>query len=467
MTELDSGVNADAVTARRPSILFFHVDNLGMGELGCYGGGIVRGAETKRTDAFAREGLQLWHYIAEPQCTPSRSALMTGRHAIRSGTHTVPRDSGSQGLVAWERTIAELLSETGYATACVGKWHLGAEDGRWPTDHGFDEWYGPPRSYDESRWDDNPWYRPDRDQRSYMHEGTRDAGVRQLDDEPLTMERRRDVDVEFKRRAIAFLERSVGESKPFYLYFNHSLLHVPTIPRTEFQGATGNGDWADCLAELDHDFGDLLDTLDELGVAGETIVVLAGDNGAENLLIARGSAGVFEGSYFTSSEGGLRTPCLIRWPSEIAPDRASNEIVHQTDMFTTLLAWAACPIPDDREIDGVDQRAFFAGSQATSNREGCLVWVTDVLHAIKWQNFKVAYVRHRYLDEAPQVMAAPVVINLLTDPKERESWPIMQAYNWVHAHAGRLRKAYEKSIQREPLIPAGAPIDYVPERHPE
>src|SRR5262249_32672252 len=188
----------------------------GMGELGCYGGGIVRGAETRRTDGFAREGLQLWHYIAEPQCTPSRSALMTGRHAIRSGTHTVPRDGGSQGLVAWERTIADALSEVGYATACLGKWHLGAEDGRWPTDHGFDEWYGPPRSYDESRWDDNPWYRPDRDMRSYMHEGTRADGVRQLDDEPLTLERRRDVDAEYTRRALAFLERSVAPGRAFY-----------------------------------------------------------------------------------------------------------------------------------------------------------------------------------------------------------------------------------------------------------
>jgi arylsulfatase A-like enzyme len=207
--------------------------------------------------------------------------------------------------------------------------------------------------------------------------------------------------------------------------------------------------------------------LDELGVTDHTIVVLAGDNGAENLLIARGSAGVFEGSYFTSSEGGLRTPCLIRWPGEITPERASNEIVHQTDMFTTLLAWAGCPIPDDREIDGVDQRSFFAGSQATSSREGCLVWVTDVLHAVKWQNFKVAYVRQRYSDEAPQVMATPVVTNLLTDPKERESWPVMQAYNWVHAHAGRLRNAYEASIHREAPIPAGAPIDHVPQRRPE
>jgi arylsulfatase len=300
-----------------------------------------------------------------------------------------------------------------------------------------------------------------------MHEGERGVGVRRLDDQPLTSELRRDIDVEYTRRALAFLRKSVAQSRPFYLYFNHSLLHVPTIPRAEFQGASGNGDWADCLVELDQDFGTLLDALDELGVASDTIVVYAGDNGAENLLIARGSAGVFEGSYFTSSEGGLRTPCLIRWPGRVAPERASNEMVHQTDLFTTLLSWAGCSIPDDREIDGVDQRAFFEGSRAASSREDCLVWVTDVLHAVKWQHFKVAYVRQRYSDEAPQIMATPVITNLLTDPKERESWPVMQAYNWVHVHAGRLRQAFEQSILREPPIPAGAPLDHVPERHSE
>jgi len=454
------------LTTQCPNILFFHVDNLGMGELGCFGGGIVRGAETKRSDDFAREGLQLWHYIAEPQCTPSRSALMTGRHAIRSGTHTVPRDGGSQGLVAWERTMGDILSEAGYATACFGKWHLGAEDGRWPTDHGFDEWYGPPRSYDESRWFDNPWYQQDRDLRSFMHEGTREAGVRQLDDQPLTMERRIDIDAEYKRRAVAFLKRSVEEERPFFLYFNHSLLHVPTIPRAEFKGMSGNGDWADCLLELDHDFGDLLDALEELGVTDNTIVVLAGDNGAEDLLISRGSSGVFDGSYFSSSEGGLRTPCLIRWPREVPPDRATNDIVHQVDMFTTLLAWAGCPIPDDREIDGVDQRSFFTGSQETSSREGCLVWVGDVLHAVKWQNLKIAYVRHKRGPEPPEVLAIPVVINLITDPKEREHWPILHAYNWVFAHVRRLREAFDGSVRREPLIPPGAPVDHVPRRDP-
>ena len=129
--------------AKKPNILFFHVDNLGMGELGCYGGGILRGADTKRMDQFAKEGAKLTHYVVEPQCTPTRSALMTGRFPIRSGNHTIALGGNGGGIVKWERTIAEILSEAGYASAIYGKWHIGAEDGRFPTDHGFDEWYGP------------------------------------------------------------------------------------------------------------------------------------------------------------------------------------------------------------------------------------------------------------------------------------------------------------------------------------
>ncbi len=118
----------------KPNILFFHVDNLGMGELGCYGGGILRGADTKRTDKFASEGVKLTHYVVEPQCTPTRSALMTGRYPIRSGNHTIALGGNAGGIVRWEKTIAEILSAAGYATSCLGKWHIGAEDGRWPTD---------------------------------------------------------------------------------------------------------------------------------------------------------------------------------------------------------------------------------------------------------------------------------------------------------------------------------------------
>ena len=137
--------------ADRPNILFFHVDNLGFGELSCYSGGPFRGAATSRIDAFAGEGFRLTNYCPESQCTPTRSALLTGRHAIRSGTHSVPLGSpGGWGLVAWEKTLGDLLTEGGYACAVYGKWHVGEGAGRWPTDRGFAEWYGPPRTYDEA-----------------------------------------------------------------------------------------------------------------------------------------------------------------------------------------------------------------------------------------------------------------------------------------------------------------------------
>ena len=143
--------------ADRPNVLFFHVDNLGFGELSCYSGGPFRGAWTKRIDQFAEEGFRLTNYAPEAQCTPSRSALLTGRHAVRSGTHSVPLGTSSGwGLVEWEETLGDLLSSAGYACAAYGKWHVGEGPGRWPTDKGFLEWYGPARSYDEALWATDP-----------------------------------------------------------------------------------------------------------------------------------------------------------------------------------------------------------------------------------------------------------------------------------------------------------------------
>jgi arylsulfatase A-like enzyme len=321
-----------------PNIVYFLVDNLGYGEFGCYGGGILRGADTRRIDAFATEGMKLLNFAPEAQCTPSRSALMTGRYAIRSGNHTVALPGEEGGLVRWEKTIADILSARGYATACVGKWHIGESDGRWPTDHGFDEWYGPPRTWDESLWPDDPWYDPKRDGLTSMMESRHGESARAV--KQLTLDVRRDVDVEFLARSKAFMKRSVEARKPFFLYFNHSLMHMPTIPRAEFKGKSGQGDWADCLLELDGDFAAILDSLKELGVDNNTIVVFSGDNGPEEIEPWRGTPGFFEGSYFTGMEGSLRTPCLVRYPGRVPAGELSNEIVHITDMFTTLLGWA-------------------------------------------------------------------------------------------------------------------------------
>ena len=445
--------------------MYFLVDNLGYGELGCYGGGILRGADTKRIDAFATEGMKLLNFAPEAQCTPSRSALMTGRYAIRSGNHTVALPGEEGGLVAWERTMGDILSARGYATACVGKWHIGESPGRWPTDNAFDEWYGPPRTWDEALWPTDPWYDPRRDGVSNMLEarkGDREPrSVKQLD-----LDVRRDVDGEFLARAKAFMKRSVEAGKPFYLYFNHSLMHMPTIPRPEFKGKSGQGDWADGLLELDADFGAVLDTLKELGVDNNTIVVFSGDNGPEELETWRGHPGFFDGSYFTGMEGSLRTPCMVRYPGRAPPGRQSNEIVHITDMFTTLLRWVGADVPSDRVIDGLDQRAFLEGKQDSSARDGFPYWMADTLYGVKWRNFKMAFYLQKTLTEPALKLATPHVINLTVDPKERKAIDLPYIHSWTAAHFGRIMKDFAQSVAREPLIPAGAPLDHVPKRKP-
>jgi arylsulfatase len=448
--------------AGRPNIVYFLVDNLGYGELGCYGGGILRGADTRRIDGFAGQGMKLLNFAPEAQCSPSRAALMTGRYAIRSGNHTVALPGGDGGLVAWERTMGDVLAAQGYATACVGKWHIGASDGRWPTDHGFDEWYGIPRTWDECLWPDDPWYDARRDGLTSVLESRRGEKVRAL--QQLTQDVRRDIDAEFLARSKAFMKRSVDAHKPFFLYFNHSLMHFPILPRAAFKGKSKQGDWADCLLELDADFGEILDYLKELGVDDNTIVVFSGDNGPEEMEPWRGTPGFFEGSYFTGMEGSLRTPCLVRYPGRVPAGAQSNEIVHITDMFTTLLRWAGASPPQDREIDGVDQRPFLEGRQQASVREGFPYWMGETLYGVKWRNFKMVMYLQPTLTDAAQKLATPHVVNLTVDPKERKAYDFPYLHSWTAVHFGKILEAFAKSVAREPLIPAGAPLDHVPVR---
>lgn len=448
---------------QKPNVVFLHVDNLGYGELGCYGGGILRGAETKRIDQFAQEGFQLLNYAPEAQCTPCRSALMTGRYSIRSGNHTVALAGGEgSGLVAWERTLGDIFSEAGYATLCTGKWHIGDADGRWPNDHGFDEWYGPPHSYDEALWETDPWYDPNRDPVVYMLEGRK--GEKVVEKEKLTYELKRNVDAEYQRRNLSFIEENARAERPFFLYYNHSLMHIPVVPRDEYKGKSGQGDWADCLLQLDGDFGDILDRLDELGISDNTIVVFAGDNGNEEMILNRGTGGYWEGSYFTGMEASLRTPCLVRWPGKIPAGEESNEIVHVTDWFTTLLTMAGLEVPDDREIDGVDQSPFFYGEQEESNREGFIFWNGERMYGVKWRNFKLSLVQQKYFTDPALPLGFPHIVNLVTDPKEREPYNPVYLHTWTMAHFGRLIKEFQQSVKREALIPAGASLDYVPQR---
>lgn len=448
----------------RPNILFFHVDNLGFGELSCYSGGPLRGATTARIDRFAQEGTRLTNYAPEAQCTPTRSALLTGRYAIRSGTHSVPLGApGGWGLVAWERTLGDLLSEAGYTCAVYGKWHVGEGPGRWPTDHGFAEWAGPPRTWDEALWPEDPWYVPGRDPVSRMV--TISAGDTDVTEgAQLTLDVRRDVDLDHLDRAEAFIRDSAASDSPFFVYFNHSLLHMPVIPRAEFRGTSGQGEWADSLLELDADFGRLLDLLDELDLADDTLVVFAGDNGPEEVLTWRGSPGFWEGSYFAGGEGNLRTPCIARWPGAIAANRVTNDIMHVTDWFSTLLAAAGVAVPDDREIDGIDQLPWLTGAAEASARDGFPYWMGPQLYGVKWHDFKLVLKEQKVSTDAVSELASPRIVNLITDPQEREPLNVTYLHSWTATHFTGILGDFHASTAREPIIPAGAPLDHVPRR---
>jgi arylsulfatase A-like enzyme len=401
----------------QPNIVFILADNLGYGELGVYGGGVLRGAPTPRIDQLAAEGMRLLNFNVEAQCTPSRSAIMTGRYAVRSGTHSVPFGGVPEGLTQWEVTIAEVLSSTGYATGHFGKWHLGSEPGRLPNDQGFDEWYGMPRTTDEAFWPVITAFQQSGVEPEHLMEGRKGEQSRKL--QVYDLEQRRLIDSEITRRTIDFMKRHVSAGKPFYAYVPFTLVHFPTLPHPDFAGKTGNGDFPDALAEMDFHVGQLLDAVDALGIRDHTIVVFTSDNGPDPNYPWQGSSGPWRGYYFTHMEGSLRTPFMIRWPGKVPAGRVSNEIVHELDTFTTFTKIAGAEVPSDRAIDGVDQTDFFLGKTERSNRDGVLAFCADRLQAVKWHDWKVhLYEEQRDWWSIPQKHGTPKLFNLLTDPKE-------------------------------------------------
>jgi arylsulfatase A-like enzyme len=440
----------------KPNILFILADNLGYGELGVYGGGETRGAATPRLDQLANEGLRLTNMNMETQCTPSRSSLMTGRYAIRSGTYAVPFGGVPEGLTQWEVTIAEALSAAGYATALHGKWHLGSHDGRLPTDQGFDEWFGIPRTTDESLWSTSTGYSREIVPLEQVMEGRKGARSVALRDYDVTQ--RRLIDAEITRRSVTFMERQARAGKPFLMYVSLTQPHLPTEPNPAFRGRTGNGDWADMLAEMDHNVGTLLDAVDRLGIAKDTLVIFTSDNGPEYFKPWDGWAGPWRGQYFTALEGGIRVPFMARWPGRIVPGRTSNEIVHGVDMFATLATIAGAKIPDDRPLDSVDQSPFLLGKVSKSAREGFPIWGGDVLLAVKWRNWKLHFYRQDSMFDPPAKLGIPYIINLHTDPREEKP----SADSWVVTPMLRIVGAFQSSLAQWPLIPMGTPDPYLP-----
>ena len=441
-----------------PNIVLILADNLGWGELGCYGGGVLRGAPTPRSDALAAEGLKCLNFNVESDCVPTRSALMTGRHPIRTGAMQSIPAGLPQGLIPWEVTLGDLMKKQGYATACYGKWHLGDRPGRLPHDRGFDDWYGIPRTSNESMFTSTPGYDSDVVPLPYVMEGQAGKAAREL--HVYDLEARRKIDGELTDRTIAFMREQAAKKTPFFAYVPLTQLHFPTLPHHDFAGRTKAGDFADSMVEMDHRVGQMLDAIAELGIADDTLFIFGSDNGPEFRRPWRGTAGPWTGTYHTAMEGSLRVPFIFRWPGRIAAGGATNEIIHIVDLYTTLAGIAGAQVPADRPIDGVDQLDFLLGKRATSNREGFVYFIKDELRAAKWRNWKMHVVWEVEPNDGPIHLESPRIFNLLQDPKEETD--VGTEHNWVRGPIRRMILDFQNSLKANPPIPSGSPDGFTP-----
>lgn len=456
------------VAQDKPNIVLVFMDNFGWGEPGFNGGGIIRGAATPRLDKLASEGLRLTNFNVEVQCTPSRSAIMTGRYAIRSGNGTVPIGEGVYGLVQWEVTMAEMLSEAGYATGMYGKWHLGRTKGRFPTDQGFDEWYGVPNSTDESVYSSLPGFKESGVPETFVMDGRKGAAPKKV--RPYRLDYRPFIDRDLTDRAISFMKQQTEAKKPFFVYLPYTATHFPTMPHPDFKGKSGKGGWADLLMQIDSYTGELLDTIDNLGIAENTIFIFTADNGPEaptfgqtNFTVetaVQGSAGPWRGTLFTSFEGALRVPFVARWPGQIPAGSVSDEIVHAMDLFPTFAKVAGGKVPDDRVIDGIQMSDFFLGKSKKSGREGFIVYMGNDVFAVKWRNWKLHFKEQDAWNDKLTTYTMPRAYNLLTDPQERNN--VLFPNTWVGKAALPQLEEHVASLKKYPPVPIGALDPYTP-----
>lgn len=455
----------------RPNIVFMMVDNYGFGDLGCYGGGALRGVPTPRVDRLAAEGVRLTNFNVEPECTPSRSAFLTGRMPIRSGTSMVDQTGGKDGLSPWEYTLAELLSDSGYATACFGKWHLGSSEERFPTHQGFDEWFGIPRSTGEVNWPLQPGFDPAEYQYQPIYEGRKGEASRKT--RPYDRAARALIDREITDRAVAYIGKQAKAARPFFLYVPFTLPHDPPLTHPDFT-KPNRSQYQNAMDEIDHNAGRVIDAVEASGLADNTIVVFTSDNGPQTLqgigvdFGGQSDTGPFRGEFPSGWEGAIRTPCVIRWPGRARPGRVANGIVSLLDFYRTFarLAGADDKVPVDRAIDSIDQTEFLFGDVESSPRESVMFFHNNRLLSVKWKNYKVHFeVREQprgavvstgqtattsYREDLP----SPWVFDIENDPKEL--WNIISTNPWVLRPVAKIQRTYQMSLTKFPNVVAGA-----------
>ncbi|MEA3334734.1 MAG: arylsulfatase [Chloroflexota bacterium] len=445
-------------TQKKPNVIFLLVDNIGWGDLGCYGGM----APTPRLDQLADEGIRFQNYNVEAQCTPTRSAIMTGRLPKRSGTTFVPLPGqGDYGLSPWEYTMAELLSDAGYATALFGKWHLGDVEGRLPTNQGFDEWYGIKNTTDEAGYTSYPMFHETGYPIPQIWEGVKGSPSQPV--EEYNLESRALIEEKITQRTIDFIQRHADNDQPFYAYIGFTHVHPPYRHHPDFKGKSGGGLYSDILAEVDYRAGQILDALDDAGIADNSIVIWSSDNASGEAAGIAGSNGPWRGVFASGFEGGMRVPAIVRWPGQVPAGVVTNEMLATYDWMPTLAAMIseADRVPTDRPIDGLDSSALLLGDSEKGGRDSLIFYGSDgEVMSGKWKNIKIVF-RYAETFDGPIIKPQfPLAFDLIDDPAEQINLTSKRMdMMWMYGPVIQRVITLEKSFAQYPNIEAGQDFD--------
>ncbi|MDT5151058.1 MAG: hypothetical protein QOI01_2791 [Mycobacterium sp.] len=451
------------VGKKKPNIVMIMADDVGTWNLSAYHRGMM-GGSTPNIDRIAREGALFTDYYGQQSCTAGRAAFITGQSPFRTGLLKVGMPAAKQGIQDSDPTIAELLKPLGYTSAQIGKNHLGDRNEYLPTVHGFDEFYGilyhlnaMEEPYDNEYPKDaefHPRFGPRNiidtkatdvdDQTEHPRWGR--VGKQTIDDggplpphpgmDPAATTNMEDVDTEITRRSLDFIDRSAASDTPFFLWHNATRCHVWTHLSSKWDGKSGFGLFADAMMELDWEVGQILDKLDELGIADDTIVLFTSDNGAEVFSWPDGGNHPFRGEKGSTYEGGFRVPMVAKWPGVIEPGTIVNEIMAHEDWLPTLLA--AAGQPDVKEalltghaagektftthLDGYDFTPFFTGELTEGPRREFFYFSDNAdLMAVRYNAWKLNFktIVGNLFTGKEDSTNVPVVTNLRQDPWER------------------------------------------------
>jgi arylsulfatase A-like enzyme len=392
-------------SSHTPNFVLLLADDLGYGDLSCYGSTEIH---TPNLDRMAEEGAKLEEFYAFPTCTPSRAALLTGRYPLRSGLTRVLAPKEHFGISDYEITLGQALESCGYATACIGKWHLGDMLRYGPNRHGFEYFYGLHYSNDMTLrvvdWPPIRLYRNEEIIESPAHQDT------------LTQR--------YTQQAIEFIDRN--KAKPFFLYLPYTMPHVPLAASAKFRGKS-YGLYGDAVDEIDWSVGQILTALKARGLDQNTLTVFTSDNGPAirtEFVKHAGSAGPFRGGKGTTWEGGTRVPCIARWPGHIPANLKLKGIASLMDLFPTCVEIAGGTLPPDRVIDGKSLVDFMEG-KAPSPEHEFFYYSGRRLFAVRAGNWKVHFIRRKRGPKGhlstPVYCHPPELYNLEKDPGERDN----------------------------------------------